>query len=73
MPWLPGGGGHVLITSRERGWDGIAAPVEVDLLDRPEAVAILQAKVSGLSQIDAGRLADQLGDQPLAIAKLRVA
>ena len=33
-PWLPGGGGHVLITSRERGWAEIAAPVEVDVLAR---------------------------------------
>jgi Tetratricopeptide repeat len=69
VPWLPGGGGHVLITSRERGWDEIAAPVEVDVLDRPESVAILQARVGGLSEIDAGRLADQLGDLPLAIAQ----
>ena len=46
--WLPGGGGHVLITSRERGWAEIAAPVEVDVLARSESVAILQARVSGL-------------------------
>ena len=26
-PWLPGGGGHVLITSRERGWAEVAALV----------------------------------------------
>ena len=44
-PWLPGGGGHVLITSRERGWDEIAAPVEVDVLARSESVAILQGRV----------------------------
>ena len=37
-PWLPGGAGHVLITSRERRWAGIAAPVEVDVLARPEAL-----------------------------------
>jgi TIR domain/NB-ARC domain len=38
-PWLPGGGGHVLITSRERRWREIAAPVEVDVLARPESAA----------------------------------
>ena len=48
-PWLPGGGGHVLITSRERGWAEIAAPVEVDVLARAESVAILQARVTGLT------------------------
>jgi len=68
-PWLPGGGGHVLITSRERGWDEIAAPVEVDVLARSESVAILQARVDGLSEPDADRLAAQLGDLPLAIAQ----
>src|SRR5215472_2100243 len=44
-PWLPGGG-HVLITSRQRGWDEVAAPVEVDVLARAESVAILQARVA---------------------------
>src|SRR4029077_8430360 len=29
--WLPGGGGHALITSRERTWAEVAAPVEVDV------------------------------------------
>jgi transcriptional regulator with XRE-family HTH domain len=68
-PWLPGGGGHVLITSRQRGWDEVAAPVEVDVLARAESVAILQARVTVLSGADADRLAAALGDLPLAIAQ----
>ena len=44
--WLPGGGGHVLITSRERKWAEIAAPVEVDVLDRPESAALLQGSAA---------------------------
>jgi transcriptional regulator with XRE-family HTH domain len=68
-PWLPGGGGHVLITSRQRGWDEVAAPVELDVLARDESVAILQARVTVLSGADAGRLAAELGDLPLAIAQ----
>jgi tetratricopeptide repeat protein/NB-ARC domain-containing protein len=68
-PWLPGGGGHVLITSRERGWTEIAVPVEVDVLARAESVAILQARVTGLTDADADRLAAELGDLPLAIAQ----
>ena len=67
--WLPGGRGHVLITSRERNWTDLAAPVEVDVLDRPEAVAILRDRVTGLSEADADRLAGQLGDLPLALAQ----
>ena len=68
-PWLPGGGGHVLITTRERGWDEVAAPVEVDVLARAESVAILQTRVPALSGAGAGRLAAELGDLPLAIAQ----
>ena len=68
-PWLPGGGGHVLITSRQRGWDEVAAPVEVDVLARAESVAILQTRVAALSGADADRLAAELGDLPLAIAQ----
>ena len=68
-PWLPGGGGHVLITSRQRGWDEVAAPVEVDVLARAESVAILQARVTVLSGADADWLAAELGDLPLAIAQ----
>ncbi len=67
--WLPGGDGHVLITSRQRGWDEIAVPVEVDVLDRPESAAILRRRVTGLTDADADRLADQLGDLALAIAQ----
>jgi len=68
-PWLPGGGGHVLITSRERGWAEVAAPVEVDVLARAESVALLQARVTGLAEVEADRLAAELGDLPLAITQ----
>jgi hypothetical protein len=68
-PWLPGGSGHVLITSRERTWAELAAPVEVDVLARPESVAILRDRVSGLDAVEADQLAVQLGDLPLAIAQ----
>jgi transcriptional regulator with XRE-family HTH domain len=68
-PWLPGGGGHVLITSRQRGWDEVAAPVEIDVLARAESVAILQTRVTELSMADAEKLAAELGDLPLAIAQ----
>jgi Tetratricopeptide repeat/Domain of unknown function (DUF4062)/NB-ARC domain len=67
--WLPGGAGHVLITSRERAWAEIAAPVEVDVLARAESVALLRDRVAGLSAADAERLADRLGDLPLAVAQ----
>ena len=68
-PWLPGGNGHVLITSRERAWAQIAAMVEVDVLTQAESATILCDRVPGLSRADASRLAAQLGNLPLAIAQ----
>ena len=56
-PWLPGGNGHVLITSRERGWDEIATPIGVDVLTRAESIEMLQGRVPGLTETDADPLA----------------
>jgi transcriptional regulator with XRE-family HTH domain len=68
-PWLPGGSGHVLITSRRRGWDEIATPIEVDVLSRAETIEMLQRRIPALAETDAGRLGAELGDLPLAIAQ----
>jgi hypothetical protein len=67
--WLPGRGGHVLITSRAPGWTELAVPVEVDVLARSESVAILQGWVKGLTAVDAFRLSEALGDLPLGLAQ----
>ena len=67
--WLPGGSGHVLITSRTRRWTEIAVPVEVDVLARTESVKILRDRVRGLSTADADRLAEALGDLPLGVSQ----
>jgi hypothetical protein len=66
---LPGGAGHVLITSRAQGWDEVAVPVEVDVLARAESVAMLVNRVPGLTEDDAGPVAAALGDLPLALAQ----
>jgi transcriptional regulator with XRE-family HTH domain len=68
-PWLPGDVGHVLITSRQRGWEELAAPVEVAVFTRAESIELLHRRLPGLSAADAGRLAAELGDLPLAIAQ----
>jgi tetratricopeptide (TPR) repeat protein len=67
--WLPGGAGHVLITSRARGWEEVAVPVEVDVLARAESVAMLRNRVAGLGEADAGLIAVAVGDLPLAVAQ----
>src|ERR1700722_1930395 len=68
-PWLPGDGGHVLITSRERGWDEIAAPLEVEVFTRAESIEMMRRRIPGLPLADAEQLADELGHLPLAIAQ----
>ncbi|MGI5212921.1 FxSxx-COOH system tetratricopeptide repeat protein [Plantactinospora sp. CA-290183] len=67
--WLPPDTGHVIITSRRRGFAGVAAPVEVDVFDRGESVALLREYVPTLTERDADRLAVALGDLPLALAQ----
>jgi tetratricopeptide (TPR) repeat protein len=68
-----GGGGEVLITSRNPVWLGVARPLDVKVWDRDESVAFLlkrtgreEAAGEG-EQAAAGQLADELGDLPLAL------
>jgi tetratricopeptide (TPR) repeat protein len=68
-PWLPYGLGHVLITSRSPLWGAVASRVDVDVLARHEAVALLQRRVPGLDEDTARELAEELGDLPLALAQ----
>ncbi|MEU4569567.1 FxSxx-COOH system tetratricopeptide repeat protein [Micromonospora sp. NPDC023956] len=67
--WLPGGPGHVLITSRHQRWQQIAVAVEVDVLPREESVLLLTAHHAMLDSGEAGELADALGDLPLALVQ----
>jgi hypothetical protein len=66
-PWLPGGEGHTLITSRTSGWAALARPMEVDLLSRAESVLLLRRRHPQLTALEAGRLAAVLGDLPLSV------
>ena len=66
---LPGGGGHVLITSRNRAWSGVASQLDLEVFSRAESVTFL-CKRSGRAEPDAaGELAGELGDLPLALAQ----
>jgi hypothetical protein len=67
--WLPGGTGHVLITSRARSWHEVALPVDVSVLDRRESVEMLHRRVSSLPEADADEVAEAAGDLPLAVAQ----
>ena len=67
--FLPEGPGHVLITSRNPGWRGLAIRVEIDVFTRAESVHLLMEQSATLTEQDADAIAAQLGDLPLAIAQ----
>ncbi len=68
-PYVSGGGGHVVITSRNPGWDELASPVGVDVFDRDESITLLRHRASRLTEGEAGRVAEALGDLPLALVQ----
>ncbi|GAA1748549.1 FxSxx-COOH system tetratricopeptide repeat protein [Nonomuraea sp. AD125B] len=65
---IPDGPGHVLITSRNHRWEDVVEAVPVDVFSRKESIAFLTKRVRrALAPEDADRLAEQLGDLPLAL------
>jgi tetratricopeptide (TPR) repeat protein len=68
-PWLPDGPGHLLITSRNPNWTGVAQPVDVDVFTRAESIALLQSSLPDIDEDIADRLAGHLGDLPLAVGQ----
>ncbi len=66
-PLLPAGDGHVIITSRNPDWDDIGAALPVREFARPESVQLLRTRCDRLTESDADRIADALGDLPLAV------
>ncbi|MFJ9585026.1 FxSxx-COOH system tetratricopeptide repeat protein [Streptomyces acidicola] len=68
-PWLPEGPGHVLITSRNPDWHGIAHQSDLDVFTRTDSLAYLQGRMPGMTTERADLLARDLGDLPLALAQ----
>jgi hypothetical protein len=67
--FLPGGGGHVMITSRYPDWQELATPVSVDVFDYIESVSLLRQRLPALTEDDAGRIAEAVGHLPLALTQ----
>jgi hypothetical protein len=67
--YLPGGSGQVLITSRNPAWHELATPVKVDVFERNESITLLRCRAPRLTDEDARRIAEALGDLPLALAQ----
>ena len=65
-PSLPSGPGQVLVTSRNPSWGALAAPVQVEVLHRLDAVAFL-GRLTTLAPEEGAALAEALGDLPLAL------
>jgi tetratricopeptide (TPR) repeat protein len=63
-----GGSGTILVTSRNRRWSVVGPSLEVDVFTREESKELLRRSgPDGLDNADADRLADALGDLPLAL------
>jgi tetratricopeptide (TPR) repeat protein len=65
---IPRGPGHVLITSRNPRWDAVVATIPVKVFSRAESTDFLIKRVrKRVSDAEADRLAEELGDLPLAL------
>ena len=63
-----GGSGTILVTSRNRRWSVVGPSLEVDVFTREESKELLRRSGrDDLGDADADRLADALGDLPLAL------
>ncbi|MFV2211724.1 FxSxx-COOH system tetratricopeptide repeat protein [Actinomadura sp. LOL_016] len=62
--------GHVLVTSRDRRWSEIASAAQVGFFERRESVALLCRRAPSLVPDEAERLAERVGDLPLAVEQV---
>lgn len=61
------GHGHVLVTSRSSGWSSTAGVLNLELFTRRESVRLLTRRIPGITPQAADRIAEHLGDLPLAL------
>lgn len=68
-PYLPGGTGHVIITSRSSSlaWSGIADATEVGVFSEEESEQLLKTRLQTLTRQQARAIGVELGFLPLAI------
>jgi hypothetical protein len=70
-PFLPiGGPGRIVVTTRHAASGGIPAePIAVGRFARAESIELLRCRDRGIVDDDADRLAEKLGDLPIALAQ----
>ncbi len=61
------GGGHVLITSRNMSWRGVAVTMQIDVMSNEEAMTFLTVRTGDNDRRAAIAVADALGSLPLAL------
>ena len=66
--FLPEGGGHVIVTSRNESWSEHAHTIQVDVFSRAESIAHLRLRVPTITEEGAAQIAEALGDLPIAVA-----
>lgn len=65
--FFPPGGGHIIVTSRNQAWTRGDASLPVDVFTRRESVDHLSLRAPALSAVEADRVAEAVGDLPLAV------
>jgi hypothetical protein len=68
-PYLPGGNGHVLITSRNPDWHELAAPLPMDVFTPSESTTLLRRRAPRLTDDEAKAIGQALENLPLAITQ----
>jgi len=69
-PWLPRARrltGDVIITSRQTQWARLGQTLDVDVMSRAEAVALLRERVADIEETIAAEIVEFLGRLPLAV------
>jgi tetratricopeptide (TPR) repeat protein len=69
-PYVRSGRGHIVITSRMRGWGRLGEQLAVDVFHRDESIALLRHHLPEIEDQLASGLAEELGDLPLAIEQV---
>lgn len=59
--------GHIIITSRNRHWSRIGKNIDIKVLPRKDSVAFLLDRTGLNDPVNADKLAETLGDLPLAL------
>jgi tetratricopeptide (TPR) repeat protein len=68
LPFFPRNGpGHIIVTSRNSDWAGVARPLELAVFDREESIELLRRRGPEIRGDEADQIAEKLGDLPLAI------